>query len=661
MKTRIVIGLLLAAAGFGAAGSWAGSQDRPAREWPLRHETSATVKLVPVRVLGPDGRPVIGLKKEDFVLYEDGAPRKITEFEAHALSGGDTMGMPGVPPFGAEEARRDGGMNRKLFIFFDFQRSDREGKIKATQAALQFLEREVRPGDEVGVLGFYSMSGFVIRQYLTGDMARVRAAIDSAREAPPSRGFSQQIIDDSVGPRVRKDIFTDITGSSLNSVFVEGTSLFQRLDFSERMEDVAEVFKTIPGNKSLILFTSREMGPAAERLGRLLGAAGVPVYVINNQDRQTGPLGTPVKRFGGNDSLQSLAAASGGVYFADINDAAAIAREVSDLSGHFYVLGYYVSEAWEGRFHKIRVEVARPGLTVLAQAGYSDPKPFDRMTDFEKELHLQNLLWAEHPSSNPVPISIEPLVVSTGTEVQACLLAQFEVDGKTGPPASKVEIISLLKEAKGGQPLCKRWEVDLAPHAGKRLWPYLITALEAGVYEACLVVRDLRTGEACLGRAGFEVRATPAAGIIVSAPLLIEPGAEATYMKLAPRRSGAEGATLVDLYRLIPKAGHPIIGEVGTGARRILAVLPVEVRLQPSKIKPVLAVEAGLVSRPASIATPLEVALRDSKAFGGIDEIMVTEIVLPAGLTPGEYELVIAVTDTGSDRKAVVRKPLTIR
>jgi len=276
MKTRIALGLVLAVAGAATVGLGGGPQDRPAQEWPLRHEASAVVKLVPVRVLGPDGRPVLGLKKEDFILYEDDAPRKITEFEAHALTGADTTQAPRVSPSGKEESLRAGGMNRKLFIFFDFQRSDREGKIKASRAALQFLDREVRPGDEVGVLGFYSMSGFVIRQYLTTDMARVRAAIDSAREAPPSSGFWQQIIDDSVNPRARKDLFTDITGTLLGSAYVEGTSFFQRVDFRERMEDVAEVFKTIPGNKSLILFTSRELGPAAERLGRLLGAAGVP-------------------------------------------------------------------------------------------------------------------------------------------------------------------------------------------------------------------------------------------------------------------------------------------------------------------------------------------------------------------------------------------------
>ncbi len=661
MKTRIAMGLMLAGVGAAALGLWGGPQDRPAQERPLRHETSAVVKLVPVRVLGPDGRPVLGLKKEDFILYEDDTPRKITEFEAHALTGADTTGTRRVPPAGQEEALQAGGMNRKLFIFFDFQRSDRSGKIKSSQAALQFLDREVRPGDEVGVLGFYSMSGFAIRQYLTTDMVRVRAAIDSAREAPPSSGFWQRIIDDSVNSRVRKDIFTDFTGTLLGSSYVEGTSFFQRVDFAERMEDVAEVFKTIPGNKSLILFTSRELGPAAERLGRLLGAAGVPVYVINNQDRQMRPQGTQVNSIVTAHSLQGLAASSGGVYFADINDTAAIAREVSDLTGNFYVLGYYVNEAWEGKFHRIRVDVARPGLNVLVQAGYADPKPFGRMTGFEKELHLLNLLWSEHPSSSPVPISIDPLVVSIGTEVRVCLMSQFEIDGKTGPPASRVEIIALLSESKGGQPLCKRWEVDLSQHSGGRLWPYLIVPLEAGLYNACLVVRDLQTGEACLGRAGFEVTATPREGIIVSAPLLLEPDAEATYVKLAPQKSGAEGDSLLDLYRLVPKAGHPIVGEVAAGGRRILAVLPVKGRGAPSKDKPVLAVEARLITRPDGVELPLEVAIRDFKDFEGKDEVIVTEMVLPAVLTPGEYVLAIAVTETGTDRKAAVRKLLTIR
>ncbi len=54
--------------------------------------------------------------------------------------------------------------------------------------AERFLDTEIRPGDEVGLLGFYSMSGFFIKEYLTTDIARVRNAIKNVTETEPSPG-----------------------------------------------------------------------------------------------------------------------------------------------------------------------------------------------------------------------------------------------------------------------------------------------------------------------------------------------------------------------------------------------------------------------------------------------------------------------------------------
>ena len=79
-------------------------------------------------------------------------------------------------------------MNRKFFFFLDQQGSDQAGKNKAKTVALHFLDTQVRPGDQVAVIGFYSMSGFYIREYLTSDLGRVRKAIEAPTEIRPSAG-----------------------------------------------------------------------------------------------------------------------------------------------------------------------------------------------------------------------------------------------------------------------------------------------------------------------------------------------------------------------------------------------------------------------------------------------------------------------------------------
>jgi VWFA-related protein len=468
MKKPVETFVILTALSIAPWGLWGGVQDRPQQERPRRYEAAAIVKLVPVRVLGADGRPVMDLRKEDFTLYEDGQKKTITEFEVHAITEAGMLVTPKLQ--GAVEAsvKPASEMNRKFFLFLDVQRSDPEGRQKAVAVAERFLDTQVRPGDEVGLLGFYSMSGFSIKEYLTTDIARVRRAIEGVTEAPPSPG-EWVVMDFSVDapPRARVHVPTGGDASEIPFVgymtFVPGTAAFQKVDFVPRMVELVEVFKTIPGNKSLILFSSRNIGP---EIGKLFGATRTAVYAINTQDWMLLATGDKVKHIWWDHPLKDLAAASGGKYYADINQVTMIAQDLQALTGNFYVLGYYVKESWEGKYHKIRVEVAWPNAQVLVQDGYADAKPFARMTDFEKDVQLLDLVWSEQPASNPLPIAIDPLAPAAGTGAQACFLARLEVGAKTGPPASKSEIVILLGDKTGAQILSRRWVVDLGRYDG---------------------------------------------------------------------------------------------------------------------------------------------------------------------------------------------------
>jgi len=653
--------LSIAATVFVLAGS--GAQVQPTQERTLRYDVAAVVKLIPVRVLGKGGRPVTDLRKEDFALYEDGQRKTITEFEVHALTEAGMTVAPELPPGTEAAARRSGAVDRKFFFFLDQQASDQAGKVKAKIAALRFLDTQVRPGDQVAVIGFYAMSGFYIREYLTVDTAKVRRAIKKADEAPPSATEWISAPDDSVDAPARSE--------GINA----GTGAFQRVDFVHRLAEVAEVFKTIPGNKSLILFTARDMGAQAERLGKLFGAAGTMVFAINTQDWKASPMGTMKVHFIWYDhSLKDLAAASGGKYFADISDSAGIAQDVQDLTGHYYVLGYYVRESWEGNYHKIRVEVARPAAQVLVQDGYSDSKPFDQMSDFEKDVHLLDLTWSDQPTGSPLtlagsplPLAIDPLVVEIGKTARACLLTKWEVGGKTGVPASRVEIIALLCDEVGTPIVSRKWKTDLAHYAGRVLFPYISVTVPASAYELRLVVRDRETGEASVGQVRFDVAAAPEEGVVLGSPLLFETGTNALFMRLpmeqgtaARGKPGVEEASLMELYRLIPKAAHPVVGEVTAGARKIAVVLPFEIRPRQPGEEPILGVAAKLISRTEGSETPLEVVVSEHKTYEGRPDILLAEISLPV-LTTGSYELEIALEDIGTERRAAVRKPLIIR
>jgi VWFA-related protein len=647
---------------------------------PLRHDTAAIVKLVTVRVLGPDGRPVAGLRREDFTLTEDGQLKTITEFEVHAITPSGMTMTPAPPASGEAAARAAAGTNRKLFFFLDQQASDRAGKEKAEAAALQFLETQVRPGDEIAVLGWYAMSGFYIRQYLTTDADKVRKALTGVIEAPPSPSEPVAMgMDDVVeeGPEgaVARNVADFVAGKSATGaesvarsgrvVIAPGTAASQRLDFVPRLAEIAEIFKTIPGHKSLIIFTARNLGAEAGRLGRLFGQAGTAVYAVNTQDWKMGPFGTKFHYIWTEHSLQDLSAASGGKYFADINDAAAIARDVQDLTGNYYVLGYYVQDSWEGKYHKIRVEVARPEAHVLVQDGFSDSKPFEAMTDFERDIQLLELLWSEAPPSALPFLPVDPLLVRVGGAVEGCFLTKWQVGAKTGPPAAPLEVFAMLRDEKGDMLVSRKWDVDLRSYGGGPVWVYLSHPLATGPYELRLVVRDRRTGEACIGRSRFEAPAPLDAGLELGSPLLFEDGPSARFLRLPvvplkPSKGAPAVPSLQGLYKRIPKDMVPVVEEISPGSRRLVAVIPLEFKPPPAGDTPLLSVEAALLAASDGSEIPLAAEIMDHVGYEGRPGILVVDIAL-GDVLPGRYELVITVEDMGTDRRASCRKTLTVR
>jgi len=106
------------------------------------------VELVTVDavVLDRDGRPVPGLTRDDFVITEDGKPREIATFEAFTAEAPATV--PAAPfVVSSNEGARSAG--RAFAIIVDNLRVTPARAVSARQAAVSFLDRSVRDGDEV--------------------------------------------------------------------------------------------------------------------------------------------------------------------------------------------------------------------------------------------------------------------------------------------------------------------------------------------------------------------------------------------------------------------------------------------------------------------------------------------------------------------------------
>ncbi len=171
----VALGLVL----FGEPGRAAGSGRQAGQ---IREEVTVTLKLLQAYVTTKDGKPVTDLTAADFEVTDNGKVMPVTHFENHVLGGDDLA--PGAP---VESAKLD----RQFFLFFDFAFTDYRSSRKARDAALAFIDQNVRPDDRLGVLSYSPVRGLTIHEYLTADHARVRNIVEAfGLRAATGRGES---------------------------------------------------------------------------------------------------------------------------------------------------------------------------------------------------------------------------------------------------------------------------------------------------------------------------------------------------------------------------------------------------------------------------------------------------------------------------------------
>jgi VWFA-related protein len=653
-----------------------------------QHDAAAIVKLVTVRILDQKGRPVTDLNKEDFILYDNGKRKVITEFETHTIR---EKGMEISPPGEVSDLAESGnGMNRRLLIFLDIQGSDINGMANAKEAALHFVDTQLLPEDEVGVLGFSPSRGFVIQEYLTTDHDRIYRAIEKMKdiEVKPKPGFvSGGELDDSVRNRSgRSGGSGSVGGSSASSVGnsggsggVSGGSIFglgnialgvpgtrkgHRKDFVPRMFDLTQALKYIPGNKSMVIFSSRNLGPYASKLGMEFASASTPVYTVNTRNwtrKGVMTLSVKEKELQLDHPLQDLAVASGGKYFADIKDIETISSEVQSLTGNFYVLGYYIDERWDGQYHQIKVEVKKTGLQVLAQHGYFNPTPFVKLSDFQKRLHLFDLVFADKPSSSEtLDIPMEPLFISGDKDTNCVLLSQITVNQQTGVPPSEVEIFALILDENKNVVKEVNGEIDFSTFDNKILVPYFHADLPAGRYQSRIVTRELETGKASVGKAAFNIPEISNTTIKMTSPLLFSWGSESQIFKFSKKKDSRQKEkelSLGDIYKYIPKNHQLVVGNISPKTRNLLAVLPVTYLAGPS---PEIEFSVLLHPKPEGDALTLPMQINHVHTISSNKDIVMIEMKLPDS-GPGDYELEIEALEKNTSSRFSVRRSLAVK
>ncbi len=498
----------------------------------LKHEVKVTLKLIQVYVTDRKGNPVLDLTKDDFLVYDEGERQALTEFEKHVLTmpSEKEEAPPEVVETPAPPAREL--MSRKFLLFLDFAFNNAKGLEKTKEAALHFIDTQLQPTDEVGLLSYSAIKSLTLHEYLTTDHSAVRKIVKSFgihEIAGRAEDFEakywnllkwQNPIDAGSSGYV-----LDVEDRSRELQFIgkqREESKLQAYNFIRKMTDLAKAMRYIPGHKSLIYFSSgipysvftgipppnrypvriesAHMVSQYEDMLKELSSANCTIYALDTIKLSSILDSDPETR--GTYTLQQMSSATGGKYFGNISSYEKHIEKIQDLTGCYYVLGYYVDDTWDGAYHKIKVDVTRPGLEVHAQKGYFNPKPFSDYNRLEKMLHLVDLALSEEPLfQTPVRFPLEVVPCPAGSEGDLCLAAKIEVEKIREVLAGKSEFVAVIFDDKENIVSLKRNEKTTYTLTGELFTFGAAFTLPPGHYQCRLVIRNLETGRGAVAYA----------------------------------------------------------------------------------------------------------------------------------------------------------------
>ena len=387
----------------------------------------STTRLVQVNVVVQDknGRPVANLKKEDFVLRDNGKTQEIRIFSVESK---DQLYAPAaqLPPnvFSNRLEQRSGAPANVTAILLDGLNTRWGDQAVARRQIIAYLER-IQPQDRVGlytlgrelrVLHDYTTDAALLLKSLARYRNLYTPVLDAAEPRP---GSPMSKVDIPKNPQDPGSIAEDVA-QGLMDLLKDEADFYQEqriLTSLKAVEVLANHLAGVPGRKSLVWVSGgfpmimglldnarpaagwptshwfdplprqtrssseeslharritgrnfRTFGPEVDRTIRALNNANLAIYPVDAR----GLLITPTA-YTNVASMKELAQRTGGKAYYNTNDLMNSVREAVEDSRVTYTLGYYPSDLKEdGNFREIRVRVNRPRLVVRHRRGYLD-------------------------------------------------------------------------------------------------------------------------------------------------------------------------------------------------------------------------------------------------------------------------------------------------
>ncbi|HZU21416.1 MAG TPA: VWA domain-containing protein, partial [Terriglobales bacterium] len=394
MLPRLFLTLAVSASAFGL------QESQP----PTFHAATHLVQINVV-VRDRDNRPALGLTKDDFLVSDRGKPQTISVFSADTAAPASAPSpQPPLPPntFSNRNLESSAARSGATIILLDnlntlestasqpYESSpfwlEALALASAKRRLLEFLQ-QLDSADHIAIYGLsdtlHVLCDFTCtRDQLIAVVTRYDTSSKTRKEEVEPGQFSAQVT-----PDPQADAHMDVAMQQMASFNNE-----RRAEVTmTALDAIAAHVADLPGRKSLLWLTAN-LPFSGAAIARILARGSLIAYPIDargllpresGENNKEGYIDEDAYARGelarhadypqpvGISTMQKMAEDTGGRAFVNTNDLTGAIRSAIEDSAATYTLGFYIdASAVDDKFHEVKVQLRRAGLTVRQPKGY---------------------------------------------------------------------------------------------------------------------------------------------------------------------------------------------------------------------------------------------------------------------------------------------------
>jgi len=425
MRRALPLLLLLS---FAAAAQQVGQNAQPGAPAGQKLSVSTQLVIENVTVKDKSGKPVTGLKCDDFAVTEDGAAQKLAICEPIELPTTATA----MPPATIDQneiktynqlgrmkisTEKPGSLlykdHRLIALYFDMTSMPPADQMRALSAGEKFIRTQMTTADLVAIFR-YAGAGVDVLQNFTDNRERLLSVIQTL-VVGEGQGFDETPADAST--------------SDNGAAFGQDDSEFNIFNTDRQLaalQTAAKMLGQLSEKKALIYFASGLRLNGLDNQAQLHATidsairSGVEVWAVDARGLVAqAPMGDATRGSQGNlgmytgavamavtsnlqrsqDTLYGLAEDTGGKALLDYNDLSKGIVDAQQADSSYYILGYYATNTnLDGKFRKINITLTKDiGAKLDYRHGYYAGKVFGKFTAADKDRQLEDALMLEDP------------------------------------------------------------------------------------------------------------------------------------------------------------------------------------------------------------------------------------------------------------------------